>query len=72
MNFKKLQYKRFKAKKSEISCSIKKESKTYFLGGYSAQAIKECIDYDLKSANNPYVLTNFCQLLSLTCYSKLQ
>ena len=35
---------------------------------YSAQAIKECIDYELKSADNPYVLTNFCKLLSLTYY----
>ena len=34
----------------------------------SAQAIKECIDYELKSADNPYVLTNFCKLLSLTSY----
>ena len=50
------------------------ESKTYGLfyitlehpGGYSAQAIKGCIDYELKSADNPYVLTNFCKLLSLT------
>ena len=23
------------------------------LGGYSAQAIKECIEYELKSADNP-------------------
>ena len=38
-------------------------------GGYSTQAIKECIDYELKSADNPYVLTNFCKLLSLTYYS---
>ena len=37
-------------------------------GGYSAQAIKECIDYELKSADNPYALTNFCKLLSLTYY----
>ena len=54
------------------------ESKTYVLfymtlvppclGGYSAQAIKECIDYELKSADNPCVLTNFCKLLSLTYY----
>ena len=47
-------------KKSEISCSIQKIN--------SAQAIKECIDYELKSADNPYVLTNFCKLLSLTYY----
>ena len=39
------------------------------LGGYSAQAIKECIDYEFKSAGNPKVLTNFCKLLSLTYYS---
>jgi len=32
-------------------------------GGYSAQAIEECIDYQLASADNPYVLTNFCKLL---------
>ena len=38
-------------------------------GGYSAQAIKECIDYELKSADNPCVLTNFCKLLSLTYYN---
>ena len=38
----------------------------FLLGGYSAQAIKEYMDYELKSANNPYVLTNFCKLLSLT------
>ena len=25
------------------------------LGGYSAQAIKECIGYELKYADNPYV-----------------
>ena len=31
-------------------------------GGYSAQAIKECKDYELKSDDNPYVLTNFCKL----------
>ena len=39
------------------------------LGGYSAQAIKECIDYELKSADIPYVLANFCKLLSLTYYN---
>jgi hypothetical protein len=39
-------------------------------GGYSAQAIKECIDYEVKSADNPYVLTNFCKLLSLTYYRR--
>ena len=52
------------------------ESKTYGLflwpwclsDGYSAQAIKECIDYELKSSDNSYVLTNFCKLLSLTFY----
>ena len=38
-------------------------------GGYSARAIKECIDYELKSAENPYVLTNFCKLLSWTYYT---
>jgi hypothetical protein len=38
-------------------------------GGYSAQAIKECIDYELKSTNNPYVLTKFWKLLSLAYYS---
>ena len=27
----------------------------YDLGGYSTQAIKEWIDYELKSADNPYV-----------------
>ena len=37
-------------------------------GGYSAQAIKGCIDYKLKSADNLYVLTNVCKLLSLTYY----
>ena len=37
------------------------------LGGYSAQAIKECIDYELKSADN--VVTIFCKLLSLTYIS---
>ena len=31
---------------------------------------KEFIDYELKSADNPYVLTNFCKLLSLTHYTK--
>ena len=36
--------------------------------GYSPQAIKECIDYEPKSADNPYVLTNFCKLLSLNYY----
>ena len=41
-----------------------------FPGGYSAQTIKECIDYELKSADNPYVLTTFCKLLSLTYYSQ--
>ena len=35
-------------KKSEISCSKYPKN--------SAQAIKECIDYELKSADNPYVL----------------
>ena len=90
-NFKKLQYKRFKAiKKSEISCSIQKinflydlsqkldfwqlraKSMAYFIwpwclpGDYSAQAIKEYIDYELKYADNPYVL---CKLLSLTYYN---
>ena len=41
------------------------ESKTilYNIGAYSAQAIKGCIDYDLKSADNLYVLPVFCQLL---------
>ena len=47
------------------------ESKTYGLfyitlehpGGYSAQAIKGCIDYELKSADNLYVLPFFCQLI---------
>ena len=29
--------------------------------GYSAQAIEECIDYELKSADNPYVPMNFCK-----------
>ena len=29
----------------------------------------ECIDYELKSADNPYVLTNFCKLLSFTYYN---
>jgi hypothetical protein len=38
------------------------------LGGYSAQAIKECKEYELKSADDPYVLANFCKLLSLTYY----
>ena len=28
-----------------------------------------CIDYELKSADNLYVLTNFCKLLSLTYYT---
>ena len=37
-------------------------------GGYSDQAIKECIDYELISADNPYVLKNFFKLLSLTYY----
>ena len=36
------------------------------LGGYSAQVIRKCIDYELKSTDNPYLLTNFCKLLSLT------
>ena len=39
------------------------------LGGYSSRAIKECIDYELKSADNPYVLTKICKLLSLTYYT---
>ena len=42
------------------------------LGGYSAQAFKECIDYEVKevkSADIPYVLTNLCELLSLTYYN---
>ena len=38
-------------------------------GGYSAQAIKECIVYERKSADNSYVLKNFCKLLSLTYYN---
>ena len=38
-------------------------------GGYSAQAIKEYIDYELKCADNPYILTDFFKLLSLTYYS---
>ena len=37
--------------------------------GYSAQVTKECIDYEFKSADNPYLPTNFCKLLSLTHYS---
>ena len=39
------------------------------LGGYSAQAIKESLDYELKTADNPYVLTNFWKLCSLTWFS---
>ena len=39
------------------------------LGDYLAQAIKECIHYELTSAYNPYVRTNFCKLLSLTYYT---
>ena len=35
---------------------------------YSAQAIKECIDYELESAENPHTLMNFCKPLSLTYY----
>ena len=31
--------------------------------------VKECIDYEHKSADNPYVLTNFCKLLSVTYYN---
>ena len=31
---------------------------TFVLGGYLAQAIKECGDYELKFADNPYLLTN--------------
>ena len=46
-----------------------KSASSYCVGGYSAQAIKECIDYELKSADNPCVLTNFCKLLSLTYYN---
>ena len=53
------------------------ESKTYGLffmtlvplWCYSAQAIKERTIYELKFADCPYVLTNFCKLLSLTFYS---
>ena len=32
--------------------------------------IKKCIDQELKSADNPWVLTNFHKLLSSTYYSK--
>ena len=32
----------------------------------SLVAYQKCIDQKLKSADNPYVLTNFCKLLSLT------
>ena len=44
------------------------ESKTYGLSYMLmtlAQAIKEYINYELKSADNPYVLTNFCKLPTL-------
>ena len=47
--------------------NILTESKTHslfymtLLGGYSAQVIKECVNYELKSADNPCVLTNFCK-----------
>ena len=30
----------------------------------------KCIDYELKSADNPSVLTKFCKLLSLTYYRR--
>ena len=40
------------------------EQNLWLLDDCSAQAIKESIDYELKSADNPYVLTNFCRLLS--------
>ena len=38
--------------------------------GYSAQTINKCIDYELESADNPYALTKFCKLLSLTYYKR--
>ena len=59
----------------KLNSILTADSKTFFiwpwclLGGYSAQAIKECIDYELKSADNLYVLMNFCKLLSLTYYT---
>ena len=48
------------------------EGKTYclfymtlvsLLGGYSAQAIKECIDYELKPADNPLCTNELFDLL---------
>ena len=41
-----------------------------YLCGNSAMKIKKCIDQELKSADNPCVLTNFHKLLSSTYYSK--
>ena len=95
-NFKKLQYKRFKAIKiwNKLSCSIQtinflhdfisKIGLTfdsweqnlwpilYHLGAsLVATQLRQirCIYYEIKSADNPYVLTNFCKLLSLTYYT---